>query len=41
MMISDNADSYHSDNNTQQDTNSTGDPEYVTVKEINTEWSKY
>lgn len=41
VMISDNADSYHSDNNTQQDTNSTGDPEYVTVKEINTEWSKY
>lgn len=44
VKISDNAESYtsnipHSDNSDSATNNS--DPEYVTVKEINTEWSKY
>lgn len=42
VMINDNLsyNSYNSDNNTQSSSDNT-DPEYVTVKEINTEWSKY
>ena len=39
VRISDNPYSNNSDNDVQ-DTNN-ADPEYVTVKEINTEWSKY
>lgn len=43
VKLSDNTDSYSSDiynSDNAQDANSR-DPEYVTVKEINTEWSKY
>ena len=39
VRISDNSYSDNSDNHTQESNNA--DPEYVTVKEINTEWSKY